>query len=76
LYRTRPGLPRLTARGNWRPGDLVFFESTFEHGLSHVRIYIKGDEFIHAENEKTGVIISSLNSDYYRKHYAGARRLL
>jgi cell wall-associated NlpC family hydrolase len=67
---------RSVGRGKWRPGDLVFFENTFERGLSHVGIYISGDDFIHAENEKTGVVISSLDSDYYRKHYAGARRLL
>jgi cell wall-associated NlpC family hydrolase len=67
---------RAVSRGKWRPGDLVFFENTFERGLSHVGIYIKGNDFIHAENEKTGVVISSLDSEYYRKHYAGARRLL
>jgi len=44
--------------------------------LSHVGIFIKGNDFIHAENERTGVVISSLNSDYYSKHYAGARRLV
>jgi cell wall-associated NlpC family hydrolase len=63
-------------RGKWEPGDLVFFENTFERGLSHVGIFIKGNDFIHAENETTGVVISSLDSDYYSKHYAGARRLL
>jgi cell wall-associated NlpC family hydrolase len=67
---------RSVGRGKWRPGDLVFFENTFERGLSHVGIFISGDDFIHAENEKTGVVISSLDSDYYSKHYAGARRLL
>jgi cell wall-associated NlpC family hydrolase len=67
---------RSVSRGKWRPGDLVFFENTFERGLSHVGIYISKDNFIHAENEKTGVVISSLESDYYSKHYAGARRLL
>jgi cell wall-associated NlpC family hydrolase len=67
---------RSVGRGKWRPGDLVFFENTFERGLSHVGIYISKDNFIHAENEKTGVVISSLESDYYSKHYAGARRLL
>jgi cell wall-associated NlpC family hydrolase len=67
---------RSVGRGKWRPGDLVFFENTFERGLSHVGIYVKGDDSIHAENEKTGVVISSLNSDYYSKHYAGAHRLL
>ena len=64
------------AHGKWQPGDLVFFKNTFERGLSHVGIFIRKDKFIHAENEKTGVVISSLESDYYSKHYAGARRLL
>ncbi len=63
-------------RGAWQPGDIVFFENTFKRGLSHVGIYMSGDKFIHAENEQTGVIISSLESDYYSQHYAGARRLL
>ena len=67
---------RSVSRGKLQPGDLVFFENTFDPGLSHVGIYIKGDDFIHAENEQTGVVISSLNSDYYNGHYAGARRLL
>ena len=67
---------RSVARGKLKPGDLVFFKNTFERGLSHVGIFVRKDEFVHAENEKTGVVISSLESDYYRKHYAGARRLL
>jgi len=69
-------LGRSVARGKLQPGDLVFFRKTFERGLSHVGIFIRKDKFIHAENEKTGVVISSLESDYYSKHYAGARRLL
>ena len=67
---------RSVGRGKWRPGDLVFFENTAGRGLSHVGIFIKGNDFIHAENESTGVVISSLDSDYYSKHYAGARRLV
>ncbi len=63
-------------RGDWQPGDIVFFENTFERGLSHNGIYIGGNEFIHAENEDTGVVISTLASGYYDDHYAGARRLL
>ena len=69
-------LGRSVSHGSWKPGDLVFFENTFERGLSHVGIYIKGSDFIHAENEQNGVVISSLDSEYYSKHYAGARRLL
>jgi cell wall-associated NlpC family hydrolase len=63
-------------RGEWQSGDIVFFENTFERGLSHVGIYMSGVDFIHAENEQTGVVVSSLDSDYYSQHYAGARRLL
>lgn len=64
------------SRGALQPGDIVFFKNTFQKGLSHCGIYISGSEFIHAENEDTGVVISSLDSDYYSQHYAGARRLL
>ena len=67
---------RSVEKNAWKPGDIVFFKNTFERGLSHNGIYIGGDEFIHAENERTGVVISSLKSDYYSEHYAGARRLL
>jgi cell wall-associated NlpC family hydrolase len=63
-------------KNDWKPGDVVFFKNTFERGLSHNGIYIGGDDFIHAENERTGVVISSLKSDYYSDHYAGARRLV
>ena len=63
-------------QGELQAGDIVFFKNTFERGLSHCGIYISGNEFIHAENEQTGVIISTLDSDYYSDHYAGARRLL
>ena len=67
---------RSVSRGKWRLGDLVFFENTIERGLSHVGIYVKRDDFIHAENERTGVVISSPSSDYFSKHYAVARRFL
>ena len=67
---------RSVSKNSWKPGDVVFFKNTFEKGLSHNGIYIGGDEFIHAENERTGVVISSLKSDYYSGHYAGARRLV
>lgn len=62
--------------GNWQPGDLVFFAGTTHDGISHVGIYIGEGQFIHAENESTGVTISSVWSDYYAGHYAGAYRLV
>ena len=67
---------KAVAKGEWKPGDIVFFKNTFERGLSHNGIYIGGNEIIHAENERTGVVISTIASGYYDEHYAGARRLL
>lgn len=61
--------------GDWEAGDLVFFKNTYERGLSHVGIYVGRGNFVHAENENTGVVVTALNSDYYTSHYKGARRL-
>ncbi len=61
--------------GAWAPGDLVYFQGTYRAGISHTGIYIGNGEFIHAANESTGVIVSSLFSDYYSSHYYGAFRV-
>jgi len=42
--------------------------------MSHTGIYIGDGQFIHAENESTGVRISDLDSDYYSSHWYGAVR--
>ena len=60
--------------GNWQPGDLVYFAGTYRAGISHTGVYIGDGQFIHAENPGTGVVISSLYSDYYSGHYYGAYR--
>lgn len=62
-------------RDELQPGDLVFFANTFRPGLSHNGIYIGGGQFVHAENEQTGVKVSDLNSDYYGSRWAGGTRL-
>jgi cell wall-associated NlpC family hydrolase len=61
--------------GAWEAGDLVYFQGTYRDGISHTGIYIGDGEFIHAENESTGVTVSSLFSDYYSSHYYGAFRV-
>ena len=58
-----------------RPGDLVFSANTFRLGLSHTGNYIGGGQFVHAENEGTGVRVSDLNSDYYGSRWAGGTRI-
>ena len=61
-------------RNDLRPGDFVFFQNTFRRGLSHVGIYVGDGQFVHAENESTGVVVSDLNSDYYDPRWYGAVR--
>lgn len=56
-----------------QPGDLVFFENTYKQGISHLGIYLGNNEFIHADATK-GVMISSLTSTYYTKHFDGFKR--
>ncbi|HLK58639.1 MAG TPA: C40 family peptidase [Chthonomonadaceae bacterium] len=63
------------SKENLQPGDLVFFANTYKSGISHVGIYIGNGEFIHACGSGKGVIVTRLDEDYHKKHYAGARRL-
>jgi len=63
------------AKKNLQPGDLVFFKGTSSHArISHV-IYLGNDRFIHASSGAHKVTISKLSKAYYKKHYAGARRV-
>ena len=56
---------------NMTEGDLVFFNT--RGGVSHVGVYLMNDFFIHSST-KDGVIISSLNEDYYHNRFIGAGR--
>ncbi|HEU0165063.1 MAG TPA: NlpC/P60 family protein, partial [Thermomicrobiales bacterium] len=64
------------AWGDWQPGDLVFFQNTYDVGITHVGIYIGNDQMINAENPDTGVTISDVTDAYYTAHYYGAYRLV
>ncbi len=61
-------------RSELQPGDLLFFH-TFAR-LSHVGIYIGEGRFIHAPRRGQTVKIESIDSKYYQKRYAGARRVM
>lgn len=62
--------------GMWIPGDVIFFQNTYKAGVSHAAIYIGDDLFVHAENEGTGVVVTSIWSEYYLSRYWGAIRLI
>jgi len=55
-------------------GDLVFFSDGW-FSISHVGIYVGDGKFVHS-TKGFGVIVSSLDEDYYRKRYRGARRVI
>lgn len=57
-------------------GDLVFFSSKRGgDAVSHVGIFIDGGNFIHASSSR-GVIVSSLEEEYYKTHYHSAGRII
>ncbi len=62
------------AKKNLDTGDLVFF-TTYAKYPSHVGIYIGNDEFIHASSASRKVTIDSINKQYYKKRYIGAKRV-
>lgn len=72
--RTQATCGKSIERKDLQPGDLVFF-ATRRRGISHVGLYIGDSKFIHASTPSTGVIVSSLNQDYYTTRYKGARRV-
>lgn len=71
---TQWGCGKGICKNDLKEGDLVFFNTTGD--LSHVGIYIGNNNFIHAPSKGKTVKINSLNENYYRDRYAGARRVV
>ncbi|MCW2479826.1 bifunctional murein DD-endopeptidase/murein LD-carboxypeptidase [Candidatus Symbiopectobacterium sp. NZEC135] len=59
-------------RGKLRPGDLVLFRAGSTG--RHVGIYIGNNQFVHAST-RAGVMISSMDDDYWNKRYQEGRRI-
>lgn len=66
---------RSVSRRELLAGDLVFFYEQRGRNIGHVGIYIDDDQFIHSMSGK-GVVISDLTTGYWKKYFAGARRML
>jgi hypothetical protein len=57
-----------------RTGDLIFFRGGLFGGINHVGIFMENSVFIHSSTSN-GVIYSTLDEEYYKKHFAGIRRI-
>lgn len=58
------------SRDSLEPGDLVFFDR-----LRHNGIYIGQGRFIHSRQTGKRVSVATLDEDWYRSRWVGARRL-
>lgn len=62
------------APGDLQKGDLIFFH-TYARFPSHVGIYLGNNKMIHASSRDRRVVISSIDTPYYRSRYIGAKRI-
>lgn len=62
------------APGDLQKGDLVFFR-TYAPYASHVGIYLGGNKMIHASSRDRRVVISTMDTPYYRSRFLGAKRI-
>jgi len=60
--------------GDLQKGDLVFFR-TYASYPSHVGIYLGNSKMIHASSRDRRVVISTINTPYYRSRFIGAKRI-
>lgn len=58
---------------NPQPGDLVFFNNTYQKGLSHMGIYLGNGNFIHAGSK--GITIGNVNDSYWKPKFDSYKRL-
>jgi len=77
LPRTSKELARVgkeVKRADLKPGDLVFF-NTRRFAFSHVGIYLGDNQFIHAPRRGREVEVATLESNFWKRRFDGARRM-
>lgn len=62
--------------GNLQEGDLVFFRTDGKNSKTpnHVGVYLKNGKFVHASSSR-GVVVNSLQQEYYRKEFIKGGRV-
>jgi len=68
---------KYVTRSQLKPGDLIFFDTSRRRRgyVNHVGIYIGNGKFIHASSARHRVVITSLNSPFYRARFKWGRRI-
>lgn len=64
---------QVLSKDELQEGDLVFFKIDSKD-ISHVGIYLQNNRFVHATT-KGGVMIDSLDEDYYKKYFENGGRI-
>jgi hypothetical protein len=64
---------RIFDQSELKEGDLVFFHIKGRR-ISHVGVYLANNYFVHASSSQ-GVMISSLNENYWSRYYAGGGKM-
>ncbi|MDQ5851207.1 MAG: C40 family peptidase, partial [Chloroflexota bacterium] len=72
-FSTRYGA-RIRSIGALKTGDIVFFANTAGRGITHVAIYVGNGRMVTANSPRSGVLLQSINTRYWRSHFAGAIR--
>ena len=69
---------RIVPKEKMEEGDLLFFKTNNTASITHVGIYIGGSQFISAisDGPNSGVIISSLDQEYWKPKYVGCGQFL
>ena len=63
------------AKDDLMAGDLIFF-NTSGRGISHVGLYIGDNNMIHASSGQKRIMISDINSTYYKQRYVTSKRII
>lgn len=64
---------REVSKSQLKEGDILFFKIKSSH-INHVGLYLNQNKFIHSSTSK-GVIVNSLDEEYYSKYFFAAGRL-
>lgn len=78
LYRAGDGMARngvAVEEGEMQPGDIIIFSSKSTGSIQHVGLYIGDGMMVHAQNSKTGVVISRYDYDTSKYIYT-IRRII